>query len=234
MPTPIVATPVSPALPAIGRAMIALAPFSARTMLLVEDSRLAAEAVRLYCRRAGVRLRRAETLAAAAMHLRVYRPDIAMIDLGLPDGSGLDLIAQLDRIRPRPARLVAVSGDPQLGTAAIRAGADMFLEKPYGGAGALERIFDLPVLAPAAPGSGGNAGGDPLALRDDLIRARGLLCDDGPAPERIGYAAQFLAGIARTLGDMALYEQALQARLSGRGTKLRQLVTERIETRRLI
>lgn len=101
-----------------------------RTLLLVEDSRLAAEAVRLICRRSGIRLRRADSLASAQLHLKVYRPDIALIDLGLPDGSGLALIAALAASRSGPRRLVAISGDAELRDAAMNAGADAFLTKP--------------------------------------------------------------------------------------------------------
>eukprot|EP01031_Cornospumella_fuschlensis_P014764 gene14764-18040_t len=67
-------------------------PLQGVTILAVEDSRFACEALRLIARRAGARLRRAETMAAARDHLRVYRPDVVLIDLGLPDGRGDALI----------------------------------------------------------------------------------------------------------------------------------------------
>jgi len=160
-----------------------------RTLLLVEDSRFAAEAVRLVCRRAGIRLRRAESLASAALHLRVYRPDIALIDLGLPDGSGIELIAALAHSSLRPPRLVAVSGEARLEDAALAAGAEAFLLKPVSLAQHLALLTgDSAALAPAAtpwPGEWDmprerNAGTDPLALRDDLLRVRDLLADEVP------------------------------------------------------
>ena len=70
-------------------------PLAGLTLLLVEDSRLACEAMRLICRRSGARLRRADTLEAAERHLRSYRPGAVVVDLHLPDGSGLDLLAAL-------------------------------------------------------------------------------------------------------------------------------------------
>ena len=69
-------------------------PLAGLTVLVVEDSRYACEAMRLLCQHSGARLRRADSLAAAARHLRVYRPDVLIVDLGLPDGPGEALIAR--------------------------------------------------------------------------------------------------------------------------------------------
>ncbi|HVG49901.1 MAG TPA: response regulator, partial [Rubellimicrobium sp.] len=76
-------------------------PLAGLTVLLVEDSRLASEGMRLLCARSGARLRRADTLGAAERHLRAYRPGAVIVDLHLPDGSGLDLFRSLARARPR-------------------------------------------------------------------------------------------------------------------------------------
>ncbi len=148
----------APAGPAFsGRA----APGMPQTLLLVEDSRLAAEAVRLVCRRLGIRLRRAETLASAMLHLRVYRPDVALIDPGLPDGCGLSLIAALTRQAGRATRVVAISGDPAMADACRDAGAEAFVEKPlkpsrdlaplFGDAAVPPTALPLPTPAAAAP-----------------------------------------------------------------------------------
>lgn len=190
-----------------------------KTLLLVEDSRYAAEAVRFVCRRAGIRLRRAETLASAHLHLSVYRPDVALIDIGLPDGSGLDLIHAISSRIPRPGRIIAVSGDDAFETPAFDAGADGFLLKPVTIAQHLE-FLTAPVgqancYTPSSnpesssPGTR-NAGGDPLALRDDLR----MICDllNGPDdPERTRYAGQFLSSIGRSMGDAHLARHALRA-----------------------
>jgi CheY-like chemotaxis protein len=72
-------------------------PLDGLTLLTVEDSRFASEALRLLCQRSGARLRRAETIEIALRHLSVYRPDVVIVDLGLPDGDGADLIRSLSR-----------------------------------------------------------------------------------------------------------------------------------------
>ncbi|MCC5969770.1 MAG: response regulator [Pararhodobacter sp.] len=232
-----------------------------QTVLLVEDSRFAAEAVRLMCRRTGLRLRRADTLTAAWQHLRVYRPDIALIDLGLPDGSGLELIDALNRTMPRIGRIIAITGDSVLEQAARRAGADDFVEKPLSLSLHLTRLLGVPVdlgdtlehinqalglereppqtgaaqttyadntAHPPRPGTR-NMGADPLALRDDLARAHDLLAHD-PGPARIGYAAQFLAGIAHSLDDQPLLAMAERVRASGEAAPLVALLRQRVAT----
>ncbi len=236
-------------------------PVRPQTVLLVEDSRFAAEAVRLICRRAGLRLRRADCLASARQHLRVYRPDIALIDLGLPDGSGLDLIDELNRQKPRIDRIVALTGEPVLEQAARRAGADAFLEKPISVTHHLARLLgearDLgepPEVIDTAlglsPGTTGawlppiqpslfgqfrtrpwerNTGADPLALRDDLLRAQDMLAHD-TEPAQIGYAAQFLAGIARSMDDQPLLALAERVRRSGETAALIAHLRLRVST----
>ena len=107
-------------------------PFLGLTVLVVEDSRYASEAVRLMCLRSGARIRRADCIGSAERHLHVYRPTIAIVDLGLPDGSGLDLITRMDAMRPRVPVLLGTSGaDRAMAQAAVmKAGGDGFLAKP--------------------------------------------------------------------------------------------------------
>lgn len=180
----------------------------AATILLVEDSRTAAEALRLIAQRAGLRMRRVETMAAARIHLRLYRADGVLVDLGLPDGSGLELIAELALSRHRPRHLAAISGDGDLRDAALAAGADCFLHKPFSTTAGVKHLFGqgLPLLgAPHGP-----AAGDPLALSDDLDRALAML-----AKGNMQGACRFLMGVARCTGDDGLHRAAQSALASG-------------------
>ena len=104
-------------------------PLSGVTVLVVDDSRLACDGLRLMCRRLGARLRRAESLQAAEVHLRVYRPDVVIIDLGLPDGRGEALIRRLAPAASRPV-VLGLSGDGNGRWTSMAAGADGYLDKP--------------------------------------------------------------------------------------------------------
>lgn len=186
-------------------------PLLGLTVLVVEDSRLASEALRLMCLRSGARIRRADCLRSARRHLQVYRPSAVIVDLGLPDGSGLDLIRELDRATPRVGVILASSGDDHLEPAARAAGADGFLPKPLQNLG----VFQLAILsalpAEKRPGrpcaiSTETITPDRIAFRDDMTHIAGLLGSHGDGPE-LDYIAQFLSGVAKSAED-ALLEQA--------------------------
>ncbi|MGQ0567505.1 MAG: response regulator [Gemmobacter sp.] len=203
-------------------------PLAGLTVLAVEDSRFACDALRLMCQRLGARLRRAETLAAAAAHLRTYRPDAVLVDLGLPDGPGTGLIAQLATLGPARPLVIGMSGEDGAEGLALAAGAAGYLAKPLHGLAAFRDalIAHLPDRAwlgtsPVRPADALPAP-DALALRDDLVRAAACLAHAGPGPTR--YVAGFVAGLARETRDAELARAArgpaeglaplLQARLA--------------------
>jgi DNA-binding NarL/FixJ family response regulator len=70
----------------------------------------------------------AATAGEALSLVQALLPDIAIVDLNLPDMSGLDLI-QLLRANPRPLRLVAYSSDDMALEFALKAGADQAVLK---------------------------------------------------------------------------------------------------------
>ncbi|MBF9058241.1 response regulator [Rhodobacterales bacterium HKCCSP123] len=188
-------------------------PLLGLTVLVVEDSRYASEALRLLCLRSGARIRRADCIASAERHLNVYRPAIGIIDLGLPDGSGLDLLRTMNAMQPRVPILLGTSGAERETAAgeAMAAGADGFLPKPVESLAAFQaavlahvpddmkpkfpRAADTTVLAP-----------DLLSFREDLSHAMDLLALDAPP---VGYLRRFLLGLARSAHDTALEECAL-------------------------
>jgi CheY-like chemotaxis protein len=192
------------------------ASFRGLTLLAVEDSRFAAEALRLMCRKLGLRLRRAEDLRGAHLHLRLYRPDVVLVDLGLPDGRGEALIRDLVDSQWRPRAVLATSGDVSGRAAALAAGADGFIDKPLESFAAfaaamlrvLPELSEPPPFAAAPPsGRDETIAPDPLALRDDLAHAAAVLRDRGDAEGR-RYLAGFLGGVARHAHDPALAEAA--------------------------
>jgi DNA-binding response OmpR family regulator len=130
-----------------------------------------------------------------------------IVDLGLPDGSGLDLIAEMHRARPRIGVLFGLSGDAAAARDVIAAGADGFLAKPLDSLAAFQReiLARLPEERhPAGPRPIDDAPirPDPLALWQDLRQAEALLQDGEVATLR--YAAQFLGSLARATAEAEL------------------------------
>jgi CheY-like chemotaxis protein len=187
-------------------------PLLGLTVLVVEDSRYASEAVRLMCLRSGARIRRADCIASAERHLNVYRPSVAIVDLGLPDGSGLDLIARMAAMQPKVPILLGTSGAEREAArmAAMEAGANGFLPKPIESLSEFQAtILDLmpDALRPCLPELAADDRIEPelIALREDLSHAIALLALDEP-PAR--YLRRFLLGLARSANDPALEGQA--------------------------
>lgn len=190
-------------------------PLQGVTILAVEDSRFACEALRLMARRAGARLRRAENMGAARAHLRVYRPDVVLVDLGLPDGRGEVLIRELVTSGRKPTVVMGTSGSPEGRSTALAAGADGFIDKPLENLAQLCRALrpHLPELDihPPPIGGGSMPSPDPLAFQDDLAFAARQLQGE-PGLERQRYISAFLGGIAAHAHDAALAEAADKAR----------------------
>lgn len=196
-------------------------PLLGLTVLVVEDSRFACEALRLMCLRSGARIRRADCLASARRHLQCYRPTVIIVDLGLPDGSGTDLIADLARLTPKVPVLLGTSGDVTAAAGVMAAGADGFLAKPYDSLAAFQQAI-LTALPPStrpqhpvtAPDD--RVRPDPLAFRDDLTHIAAVL-GNRPDDATLGYIAQFLTGLARSAHDAPL-EAAAKALSQDRHT----------------
>jgi DNA-binding response OmpR family regulator len=196
---------------ALDRAPQNLLPLQGVTVLVVEDSRFACEVLRLMSMRAGARMRRATTLKEARAHLRVYRPDVVIVDLGLPDGRGEALIRDLARANKRPKVILGTSGSPEGRSTALAAGADGFLDKP------LESLAAFcQTLRQHMPGLGLSLLAeetftpDRLAQHDDLASAAHWLATHPDTADR-SYVTAFLQGVAHHARDAALAQAAGQA-----------------------
>ena len=197
-------------------------PLLGLTVLVIEDSRFACEAMRLLCLRSGARIRRADSLKSARRHLQVYRPSVVIVDLGLPDGSGVDLIAELAAMEPRVEVILAISGDPDGEEVAARAGADGFLPKPISSLSVFQEAILTNLPADRRP-SGPRAVSDEevfpdiIAFQDDMAHIADVL-ENRENENALDYVAQFIAGVARSAHDKGLEQAALslaKARASG-------------------
>ena len=184
------------------------------TILIVEDSRFASEAFRLMSTKSGARIRRADSIANARRHLAIYRPSVMIVDVGLPDGSGLSLIESLSLGSPKLDVLLGISGDPDQEEAVLKAGADHFLAKPIANLAEFQSaILDhLPRdRQPPAPRVISDETIDPelIAFHDDLTHAARVL-SGSTSNETVDYIAQFLTGVATSAEDEELQKVVTQ------------------------
>lgn len=211
-------------------------PLLGLTVLVVEDSRYACDAIRMLCQRSGARIRRADCLSSARRHLQTYRPSVVIVDMGLPDGPGAELIEDLDRALPRVDVVLAISGDSAAERVAMAAGADGFLAKPLASLGVFQEAILSRLSADRQP-SGLRSiptdvvHPDPVAYRDDLCHAADTL-SRGNKGDAVVYVSLFLSGIANSAGDRGL-QQAADAVAKGHAvqadvSRLNRLLQDRI------
>lgn len=102
-----------------------------RNLLLVDDDAPLRRSLTRALERRGFQVLAAEGLAEAKEHARLHRPEFAVLDMRLAEGSGLDLVRTLRTLRP-DVRIVIVTGYGNIATAvaAIKAGAVDYLAKP--------------------------------------------------------------------------------------------------------
>ncbi|GGD15861.1 response regulator transcription factor [Aureimonas glaciei] len=101
-------------------------------LLLVEDSQRLLELLTDTVHEAGWRIDGVGTLADARSALAGAEHDILVLDLGLPDGHGLDLIRELRAARSTiPILVITAASDVESRIAGLDAGADDYLAKPF-------------------------------------------------------------------------------------------------------
>jgi len=188
-------------------------PQTSPTVLLVEDSGVAADAIGMLLRSAGARVRRADSIQAADRHLRSFAPEAVIIDPGLPDGNGLKLVRRLWLMGANRPRLIVVSGDEDAEETAQVAGADRFFAKPLTAAALLREILTESGVSTATVALPAPVVATLIA---DLQGARLLVLQaalSGRADQMV-YPMQFLSSLAQSSGLHEL-EYALQQQRNG-------------------
>ncbi len=185
-------------------------------ILLVDDSRAVAEAIRLMAVKSGARMRRADCMSSAKRHLNMFRPDIMIVDLALPDGSGQDLIADLgDLVDPTPAVLIiSAAPEDEVEEAAKASHADGFLVKPIANLASFQQgvtqaldFSEGPAVWQAEDYAPDVTQSD--ALRHDFENMADMIRDaiNAECHEDMRFAAQFLQGVTGIAPDDELHKR---------------------------
>jgi len=109
-------------------------------ILIVDDEVQIRRLLRLTLEAAGYGVREAENGALGLNEAAVQRPDAVVLDLSLPDLGGLDVLRRLREWSQIPVLILSVRGSEDDKIAALDAGADDYLTKPFGGGELLARM----------------------------------------------------------------------------------------------
>ena len=101
-------------------------------MLVVDDELAIVRGLRVILREAGYEVDAAATKAEALDALSIRPPDVLVLDLVLPDGSGVEVCEQVRQWSSLPILVLSAVGDEREKVRALDAGADDYITKPFG------------------------------------------------------------------------------------------------------
>ena len=139
------------------------------SVLLVEDDLATRREVAAFLRGHGYRVDEAGDVAGAWDRWTAQRPDLVVLDLGLPDADGSVLIRRVRRDATTPILVLSARDREAEKVAALESGADDYVTKPFGAAELLARVRAVlrRAAGPAAEPTGEVLVGD---LRMDVAR----------------------------------------------------------------
>ena len=128
-----------------------------RTILLVEDEESITTPLAEALERDGFRTEIAHTVADGLEKGRTVKPDLVLLDIGLPDGSGLDVCRELRASSTVPIIILSARGEEADRVVGLELGADDYVVKPFSAREVIARIRAVlrrsaaPAAAPAGP-----------------------------------------------------------------------------------
>jgi len=165
-----------------------MAPDNAPQVLIIEDDREIRRFVRAALEDEGYRVSEAETVERGVIDAGTRKPDVAILDLGLPDRDGVDFIREVRAFSTLPILVLSARTEEAAKVEALDAGADDYLTKPFGVAELTAR------------------------LRAMLRRGARVSGDDSPVVE-FGEVAVDLANRSVTRGGSAVHLTPVEFRL---------------------
>ncbi len=110
------------------------------TVVLIEDEKQIRRFVRVSLEAQGMTVHEAETGQKGLVEAATRKPDLVIIDLGLPDTDGIDVIRELRGWTELPIIVLSARTQEEEKVAALDAGADDYLTKPFGVSELMARI----------------------------------------------------------------------------------------------
>lgn len=178
------------------------------TILIVEDETQMRRFLRTALEVHGFRILEAGTAREALAHVTAHNPDVMLLDLGLPDGDGIEITRRVREWSRMPVIVLSARGREEDKVAALDAGADDYLTKPFSVGELLARV--RVALRHASHPVGGAA--EPVVttgeLTVDLVHRRVLVAGDEVHLTPLEY--RILVALAHHVGKVLTHRQLLQ------------------------
>jgi two-component system, OmpR family, KDP operon response regulator KdpE len=177
-------------------------------VLLIEDEPQMRRFLRPALESQGYRVLEAVTAAEGLVQAASYNPEIVLLDLGLPDGDGVDVARRLREWSSASIIVVSARGQESDKVAALDAGADDYLTKPFGVPELLARLRVAERHAARWRAEPGDAVFESQGLRVDLAARR--VTRDGQEVHLTRLEYKLLATLVRYAGRVVTHRQLLK------------------------
>ena len=177
-------------------------------VVLIEDEPQIRRFLRATLTGQGYRLFEATTGADGLVEVGSRQPDVVIVDLGLPDIDGIDVIRRLREWTAVPIIVLSARGQERDKVTALDVGADDYVSKPFGADELLARIRVALRHTAGASHEGDDATFQVGALRMDLLRRQVFVGDREVRLTPIEY--KLLAALVRHAGKVVTHAQLLR------------------------
>jgi two-component system KDP operon response regulator KdpE len=173
-------------------------------VLVVDDEPQIVRGLRVVLRTAGFEVHAAATKQEALDALSVRPPDIVVLDLKLPDGTGVEVTEEVRRWSKLPIVVLSAVGDEAEKVRALDAGADDYITKPFGADELTARLRALLRRASDSP--------EPAIAFGDVKVDLGAhtVTRDGEEVHLTPIEYDLLAMLAKHRGKLVTHRQLLQ------------------------
>lgn len=177
-------------------------------VLVVEDEPQMRRFIRATLTSHGYRLLEAGTATEALMLASSHHPDLVLLDLGLPDGDGIDVTRRIREWSQIPVIVISARGREDDKVTALDTGANDYLTKPFGVNELLARMRVALRYAKTMAGVDDTTPMEFGALRIDLVRREVTL--EGKEVHLTPIEYKLLVLLAQNAGKVLTHQQILK------------------------